>query len=84
MQGAWCRALRRVSETHGLRFPREFGLLLKQLLYFDRYIQVRQRGCNKRGSLAGVPDLGVSGDERGSCVLCLSSADIGPRAAAAE
>jgi len=30
----------RVSETHGLRFPREFGLLLKQLLYFDRYIQI--------------------------------------------
>lgn len=29
----------RVSETHGLRFPREFGLLLKQMLYFDRYIQ---------------------------------------------
>jgi len=30
----------RVSETHGLRFPREFGLLLKQMLYFDRYVQV--------------------------------------------
>ena len=26
-----------VGETHGIRFPREFGLLLKQLLYFDRY-----------------------------------------------
>ena len=30
----------RVSETHGLQFPREFGLLLKQVLYFDRYVQV--------------------------------------------
>ena len=26
-----------MGETHGLKFPREFGLLLKQLLYFDRY-----------------------------------------------
>eukprot|EP00891_Asterochloris_glomerata_P001329 jgi/Astpho2/1329/e_gw1.00024.15.1_t len=28
---------RTFGETHGIRFPREFGLLLKQLLYFDRY-----------------------------------------------
>ncbi len=26
----------RVADVHGIRFPREFGLLLKQLLYFDR------------------------------------------------
>eukprot|EP01024_Parvocaulis_polyphysoides_P031857 TRINITY_DN28699_c0_g3_i1.p1 TRINITY_DN28699_c0_g3~~TRINITY_DN28699_c0_g3_i1.p1 ORF type:complete len:499 (-),score=67.72 TRINITY_DN28699_c0_g3_i1:91-1587(-) len=25
----------RIGETHGIRFPREFGLLLKQLLYFS-------------------------------------------------
>lgn len=25
-----------LSEKNGLKFPREFGLLLKQLLYFDR------------------------------------------------
>eukprot|EP01026_Neomeris_dumetosa_P033933 TRINITY_DN2720_c0_g1_i14.p1 TRINITY_DN2720_c0_g1~~TRINITY_DN2720_c0_g1_i14.p1 ORF type:complete len:398 (-),score=34.75 TRINITY_DN2720_c0_g1_i14:332-1525(-) len=30
----------RVGETHGIRFPREFGLLLKQLLYFDRYTRL--------------------------------------------
>lgn len=30
----------RVGETHGLKFPREFGLLLKQLLYFDRYVRI--------------------------------------------
>lgn len=30
----------RVGEIHGLKFPREFGLLLKQLLYFDRYIRI--------------------------------------------
>jgi aarF domain-containing kinase len=27
----------RVGEKHGIKFPREFALLLKQLLYFDRY-----------------------------------------------
>ena len=29
-----------VGDKHGIRFPREFGLLLKQLLYFDRYTQL--------------------------------------------
>lgn len=29
-----------LGRKHGIRFPREFALLLKQLLYFDRYIQL--------------------------------------------
>jgi predicted unusual protein kinase regulating ubiquinone biosynthesis (AarF/ABC1/UbiB family) len=29
-----------VGERYGLHFPREFTLLLKQFLYFDRYIQL--------------------------------------------
>ena len=29
-----------MGESHGLRFPREFGLLIKQLLYFDRYTSI--------------------------------------------
>src|SRR5690606_5664590 len=28
----------KLGEQHGLHFPREFALLLKQFLYFDRYI----------------------------------------------
>src|SRR5690606_23778750 len=28
----------RIGELHGLHFPREFALLLKQFLYFDRYV----------------------------------------------
>ncbi|GIX43149.1 MAG: kinase [Leptospiraceae bacterium] len=28
-----------VAKENGIRFPREFGLLLKQFLYFDRYIR---------------------------------------------
>ncbi|KAH7282555.1 hypothetical protein KP509_35G036400 [Ceratopteris richardii] len=42
----------RVSEAYGLRFPREFGLLLKQLLYFDRYTRLL------------APNLNVLDDER--------------------
>jgi len=29
-----------LGRKHGIRFPKEFALLLKQLLYFDRYIQL--------------------------------------------
>ena len=31
---------RRVGESNGIRFPREFALLIKQLLYFDRYNRI--------------------------------------------
>jgi aarF domain-containing kinase len=41
-----------VSEDYGLKFPREFGLLLKQLLYFDRYTKLL------------APSLNVLGDDR--------------------
>lgn len=30
----------RVGEQHGLHFPREFALLIKQFLYFDRYVHI--------------------------------------------
>ncbi len=30
----------RVGEDNGIHFPREFALLLKQFLYFDRYVHV--------------------------------------------
>lgn len=29
-----------IGEKHGLRFPREFALLVKQMLYFDRYARI--------------------------------------------
>ena len=29
-----------VGERHGIRFPRAFALLVKQVLYFDRYIKI--------------------------------------------
>ena len=41
-----------IGEGHGIRFPREFALLLKQFLYFDRYVQ------------ALAPELDMFGDAR--------------------
>ena len=32
--------LSNISKKHGIRFPREFTLLLKQFLYFDRYTRM--------------------------------------------
>ncbi len=29
-----------VGENHGIRFPRAFALLMKQMLYFDRYVHI--------------------------------------------
>jgi aarF domain-containing kinase len=42
----------RIGEDHGIRFPREFALLLKQFLYFDRYVQ------------ALAPELDMFNDQR--------------------
>jgi len=41
-----------VGRRHGIRFPREFTLLVKQFLYFDRYIRML------------APDLSLLGDGR--------------------
>lgn len=41
-----------VTEKNGLRLPREFGLLVKQSLYFDRYLKIL------------APNLNVVDDER--------------------
>lgn len=41
-----------VGRRHGIRFPREFTLLVKQFLYFDRYIRML------------APDLVLLGDPR--------------------
>jgi aarF domain-containing kinase len=45
-------AVARVAEGYGIRFPREFALLIKQVLYFDRYTSLL------------APDLDVLNDER--------------------
>jgi aarF domain-containing kinase len=35
-----------VTEDNGLRLPREFGLLVKQSLYFDRYLKILAPGLD--------------------------------------
>ena len=45
-------AVGRVAEGYGIRFPREFALLIKQVLYFDRYTSLL------------APGLDVMNDER--------------------
>lgn len=35
-----------ISKTYGIRFPRAFTLLLKQFLYFDRYIEILAPGLD--------------------------------------
>jgi len=42
----WILDLVRVGETHGVKLPREFGLLIKQILYFDRYTQLLAPGLD--------------------------------------
>ena len=41
-----------VGERHGIRFPRAFALLLKQILYFDRYVKIL------------APDMNMFADDR--------------------
>jgi len=45
-----------LGENHGIRFPREFALLIKQFLYFDRYIKIL------------APELDLFNDERLSLI----------------
>ena len=44
--------LAEIAKRHGIRFPRAFTLLIKQFLYFDRYIQLL------------APDMDMFKDER--------------------
>ena len=39
-------AVAKVAEGYGIRFPREFALLIKQVLYFDRYTQLLAPGLD--------------------------------------
>jgi aarF domain-containing kinase len=50
-----------VGERHGIRFPRAFALLFKQILYFDRYIKIlapdMELFADDRLQLFGKPDM---------------------------
>ncbi|HEX5362238.1 MAG TPA: AarF/UbiB family protein [Fluviicoccus sp.] len=50
-----------VGERHGIRFPRAFALLFKQILYFDRYIKIlapdMELFADDRLQMFGKPDM---------------------------
>ena len=53
-----------VTEDNGLKLPREFGLLVKQSLYFDRYLKIL------------APTLDIASDSR---MMAFGSSDTGKK-----
>ena len=64
-----------ITEDNGLKLPREFGLLVKQSLYFDRYIKIlapdldvmtdgRVTGLGTDSSDGGTVTVEVNGDSK--------------------
>lgn len=49
-----------IGKRHGIHFPREFALLLKQLLYFDRYVRL----LNVEQNIYSDNRLTITPDER--------------------
>ena len=68
-------AVGRVASNYGIRFPREFALLIKQVLYFDRYTQLLAPGLdvmnderlamNRRQSAGPEGIIAAAGEETG-------------------
>lgn len=70
-----------VAEGNGLKLPREFGLLVKQSLYFDRYLKILAPGLDVMGDdrvngLGGGPG-GGGGDDDGMIVNGYDNRDGG-------
>jgi aarF domain-containing kinase len=55
-----------VTEDNGLRLPREFGLLVKQSLYFDRYLKILAPGLDVTSDARMLALGGDSTDRAGS------------------
>merc|ERR1740121_296916 len=51
-----------VAGNNGLKLPREFGLLIKQSLYFDRYTQLLAPGLNMATD-SRIAGFGGGGDD---------------------
>jgi len=67
-----------VTEDNGLKLPREFGLLVKQSLYFDRYLKILAPDLDvtsdtrvvELGDSRGKKKMGrINGDEEGSIII---------------
>jgi aarF domain-containing kinase len=59
-------AIVKVTEDNRLKLPREFGLLVKQSLYFDRYLKILAPGLDVMTSerLEGINAAPVVGNQR--------------------
>ena len=53
-----------VTEDNGLKLPREFGLLVKQSLYFDRYLKILAPGLDVASDSRMIALGGSSSDGR--------------------
>ncbi|HET8704825.1 MAG TPA: AarF/UbiB family protein, partial [Pseudomonadales bacterium] len=54
-----------IGKRHGIHFPREFALLLKQLLYFDRYVRL----LNIEQNIYADTRLSITPEERWISIL---------------
>merc|ERR1711966_165247 len=63
----------RLGENYGLRFPREFGLLLKQSLYFDRYLRLLAPSLSMQDIDGFQPDVGKTDVRNSRRVLPLGA-----------
>jgi len=54
-----------VTEDNGLRLPREFGLLVKQSLYFDRYLKILAPGLDVASDARMIAAQSVANEETG-------------------
>merc|ERR1719231_117978 len=61
-------AVGRVASNYGIKFPREFALLVKQILYFDRYTRLL------------APGLDVMNDDRLSMNRPTTAGTVAPTA----
>jgi predicted unusual protein kinase regulating ubiquinone biosynthesis (AarF/ABC1/UbiB family) len=53
--------LARISEKHGVRLPRDFALLFKQAIFFQRYAQALAPGLDMRAAAADAFSAGGGG-----------------------
>lgn len=57
-----------VTEDNGLRLPREFGLLVKQSLYFDRYLKILAPGLDVASDARMIAAQSAANEESGGKV----------------
>jgi predicted unusual protein kinase regulating ubiquinone biosynthesis (AarF/ABC1/UbiB family) len=57
--------LARISERHGVRLPRDFALLFKQAVFFDRYTKALAPGLDVRAAAAQAFSTGEAAAGRG-------------------